>query len=168
MHKLVAAVAILLLLAAGAAAVVYERPQQIDSGGKSAPSPEQPDTSKKITMGNNASSASESYVVFSEDIRVGTSERRFTPTAAEAAQADQLFIEADPGLLEYYRQYYGVMNDGSQKEIHLRAVAKDLQEYAQTWKDAPLIVFDGGSDFIDGAVNIETGTVLFLEPHGGS
>lgn len=90
----------------------------------------------------------------------------FTPTENNIIQAENIFTTKFPNMNGYYRQYFGVINEKNQEEIHMLAFRKGLEKSFPDWRKKAVIVKDGGETYYDGAVNIDTQTLIHVGPHG--
>jgi len=114
---------------------------------------------------------SRDYVVFDESYAKNLGGffgnlKLFTPSPSDIETTEKLFLEKQPNLTNYYRQYFGVINEKGEKEIRLIALRKAMGRDFPKWRNEIVIVDDGGTAFYDGVVNLNTNTVLYLRPHG--
>jgi len=90
----------------------------------------------------------------------------FTPTEEDVTLAEALLRPNFPGMDDYYRQYFGVINQAEEKEIYMMAFRKSMENEIPDWRKEILAVMDGGGAFYDGAVNLDRKMLLYVGPHG--
>lgn len=112
--------------------------------------------------------ANSDFVVFPgaiaerQGVKAGKDAVFYNPTKSEIKSAEEFFKNKVPNFDSYYKQYYAVKSISSKSRIvYLQGVLKDSESSVPNWRSEIMFVFDGGSTYVNGMVNLETGTVLY-------
>jgi hypothetical protein len=116
------------------------------------------------------------YVIFPAAAQVfidGEKETgRWNPTAADAESATAILrecLQKDPRKLlldNYYLQYAGIVNRSDEQELWVNAFHQKLADHFPKWRQEIVYVNDGGQDFFEAIVNLQSATCRELYIHG--
>lgn len=115
-------------------------------------------------------SSNRDYTVFSgvpgRDVVIAGDTGWFMPRDEDVALAEKLIKANMPTLDSYYRQYYGVRDKDGHRQLHMTAIIKTIEAEHPDWRTKPVLVDDGGEDYIDAAVDLDTTTLIYAQYHG--